>query len=111
MATTLESRSSTGTFPEAARPPHIDVHLERAGSLQKPEGLVGLSDDVMDVSSPRQGVNDSDSEIYLPSNSLKVYTIRLVTVTQELLLSRNALCFAFGRIEANVVLFTLMFHV
>ena len=110
MGTTLESRSSTGTFPEAERPPHIDVHLERAGSLQKPEGLVGLSDDVMDVGFPRQGVSDSDSEIYLPSNSLKVYTIKLVTVTQELL-SRNALCFAFGRIEANVVLFTLMFHV
>ena len=90
MATTLESRSSTGTFPEAERPPHIDVHLERAGSLQKPEGLVGLSDDVMDVGSPRQGASDSDSEIYLPSNSLKVYTIKLVTVTQGLLLSRNA---------------------
>ena len=52
MGTTLESRSSTGTFPEAERPPHIDVHLERAGSLQKPEGLVGLSDDVMDVGFP-----------------------------------------------------------
>ena len=92
MGTTLESRSSTGTFPEAERPPHIDVHLdlERAGSLQKPEGLVGLSDDVMDVGSPRQGVSDSDTEIYLPSNSLKVYTIKLVTVTRGLLLSRNA---------------------
>ena len=65
----------------------------------------------MDVGSPRQGVSDSDTEIYLPSNSLKVYTIKLVTVTRGLLLSRNAQCFAFGRIEANVVLFTLMFHV
>ena len=46
LGTTLESRSSTGTFPEAERPPHIDIHLERAGSLQKPEGLVGLSDEV-----------------------------------------------------------------
>lgn len=62
LGTTLESRSSTGTFPEAERPPHIDVHLERAGSLQKPEGLVGLSDDVMDMGSPRQGASDSDSD-------------------------------------------------
>ena len=62
LGTTLESRSSTGTFPEAERPPHIDVHLARAGSLQKPEGLVGLSDDVMDMGSPRQGASDSDSD-------------------------------------------------
>lgn len=62
LGTTLQSRSSTGTFPEAERPPHIDVHLERAGSLQKSEGLVGLSDDVMDMGSPRQGASDSDSD-------------------------------------------------
>ena len=31
-------------------PPHIDVHYERAGPLQKSEELVCLGDDVMDVS-------------------------------------------------------------
>ena len=34
---------------QVERPPHIDVRWERAGPLQKPEELVGLGNDVMDV--------------------------------------------------------------
>ena len=34
---------------QVERPPHFDVRWERAGPLQKPEELVGLGDDVMDM--------------------------------------------------------------
>ena len=57
---------------QVERPPHIDVRWERAGPLQKPEELVGLGDDVMDVG--------GDSEI-------KVYAIKVVTVTKGLIVS------------------------
>ena len=39
---------------------------------------------------PREGVSDGDSEIFSPYNSLKLYAIKVVTVTQGLLLSHNA---------------------
>ena len=65
---------------QVERPPHIDVRWERAGPLQKPEELVGLGDDVMDVGVPREGASDGDSEI-------KVYAIKVVTVTKGLIVS------------------------
>ena len=67
---------------QVERPPHIDVRQETAGPLQKPEELVGLGDDVMDVGVPREGASDGDSEI-------KLYANKVATVTQGLLSSRN----------------------
>ena len=46
----------------------------------------------MDVGVPREGASDGDSEI-------KLYAIKVVTVTQGLLSSRNPYCFALGSVQ------------
>ena len=91
LRTTLESRSSTGILP-----------LTGAASAShcRPLGEGRSSSDARATCWPwrgcywcgvlREGASDGDSKIFFLSDSLKVYAFKVVTVTQRVILFRNA---------------------